>query len=65
MQPDHRCRDAEPSADQRYLYLLSGIRGDTATDISERRLAHHGGLRGLLRLDAVEPAPVRRCYAAR
>jgi DNA repair protein RadC len=36
-----------------------GIRGETVTDVSQRLLAHHGGLRGLLRLDVAELAHVR------
>jgi DNA repair protein RadC len=45
--------------DRRYLYLLTGIRGETVTDVSQRLLAHHGGLRGLFRLDVAELARVR------
>jgi DNA repair protein RadC len=36
-----------------------GIRGETVTDVSQRLLAHHGGLRGLFRLDVAELARVR------
>jgi len=36
-----------------------GIRGETVTDVSQRLLAHHGGLRGLLRLEVAELARVR------
>jgi hypothetical protein len=46
-------------AGRRYLYLLTGIRGETVTDVSQRLLAHHGGLRGLFRLDVAELARVR------
>ena len=35
-----------------------GIRGETVTDVSQRLLAHHGGLRGLFRLDVAELARV-------
>jgi DNA repair protein RadC len=42
-----RCRDAELRADRRYLYLLTGSVGETVTDLSQRLLAQHGGLRGL------------------
>jgi len=44
---------------RRYLYLLTGIRGETVTDVSQRLLAHHGGLRGLFRLDVAELARIR------
>ncbi len=44
---------------RRYLYLLTGIRGETVTDVSQRLLAHHGGLRGLFRLDVAELVRVR------
>ena len=44
---------------RRYLYLSSGIRGETVTDGSQRLLADHGGLCGLIRLDAAELARVR------
>ena len=40
--------------DRRYLYLLSGSLGETVTDLSHRLLAHHGGLRGLLRLSVAQ-----------
>ena len=33
--------------------------GETVTDLSQRLLAHHGGLRGLFRLDVVELARLR------
>jgi hypothetical protein len=36
-----------------------GIRRETVTDVSQRLLAHHGGLRGLFRLDVAELARVR------
>jgi len=41
------------------------IRGETVTNVSQLLMAHHVGLRGLFHLDVAEPAPVRRCYAAR
>ena len=44
---------------RRYLYLLTGIRGETVTDVSQRLLAHHGGLRGLFRLEVAELARIR------
>ena len=36
-----------------------GIRCETSVNVSQRLLAHHGGLRGLLRLDVAELARVR------
>jgi hypothetical protein len=33
----------------RYLYLLTGVRGETVTAVPWQRLAHHGGLRRLFR----------------
>jgi DNA repair protein RadC len=41
------------------IILNTGIRGETVTDVSQRLLAHHGGLRGLYRLDVAELARVR------
>jgi DNA repair protein RadC len=49
----------ESRPDRRNLYRLTGIRGETVTDVSQRLLAHHGGLRGLFRLDVAELARVR------
>jgi DNA repair protein RadC len=37
----------------------TGIRCETATDVAQRLLAHHGGLRGLFRLDVPELARIR------
>ena len=42
-----------------YLYLLTGNRGETVTDFSQRLLADHGGLRGLLRLEVAELVRVK------
>ena len=39
--------------------LSSGIVGETVIDLSQRLLAHHGGLRGLVRLDIAELARLR------
>ena len=39
--------------------LYMGMRGETVTDVSQRLLAHHGGLRGLFRLDVAELARIR------
>jgi DNA repair protein RadC len=41
------------------IILNTGIRGETVTDVSQRLLAHHGGLRGLYRLDVAELARIR------
>src|SRR5829696_2221935 len=41
------------------IILNTGIRGETVTDVSQRLLAHHGGLRGLFRLDVAELARIR------
>ena len=38
---------------------MRGIQGETVADVSQRLLAHHGGLRGLFRLDVAELARVR------
>jgi DNA repair protein RadC len=54
-----RCRDAELRADRRYLYLLTGSVGETVTDLSQRLLAQHGGLRGLFSMDITELARLR------
>ena len=45
--------------DRRYLYLLTGSVGETATDLSQRLLAQYGGLRGLFRMDIAELARLR------
>jgi DNA repair protein RadC len=37
----------------------TGIRGETVMDVSQRLLAHPGGLRGLYRLDVTELAWMR------
>jgi DNA repair protein RadC len=49
------CTSAPPGLPVPY----TGIRGETVTDVSQRLLAHHGGLRGLFRLDVVELARLR------
>src|SRR5215211_248274 len=51
-----RCHAGGSGVVRRNLYLLTGIRGETVTDVSQRLLAQHGGLRGLFRLDVVELA---------
>lgn len=41
------------------IILNTGISGESVTSISQRLLAHHGGLVGLLRMDVNELAQVR------
>src|SRR5215213_4512715 len=41
------------------IILNTGNRGETVTDFSQRLLADHGGLRGLLRLEVAELARIR------
>ncbi len=41
------------------IILNTGSVGETVTDLSQRLLAHHGGLRGLFRLDLAELARIR------
>src|SRR5215203_619370 len=53
------CHAGESAEPRRNLYLSTGIRGETVTDVSQRLLADHGGLRGLFRLDVAELARVR------
>lgn len=43
----------------RYLYLSTGLVGETVTDVSQRLLAEHGGLRGLFQMDVPELARIR------
>jgi len=38
------------------INLNSGVRGASVTAVSQRLLAHHGGLRGLFRMDVAELA---------
>ena len=45
--PPHRSRQIATRAAGSYLYLSTGIKGETVTDVSQRLLAQHGGLRGL------------------
>ena len=49
------CTSAPPGLPVPY----TGVRGETVTDVAQRPLAHHGGLRGLFRLDVAELARVR------
>ena len=42
-------------ADRRYLYLSTGVPRETVTDVSQRLLAHHGGL-GDAKAVRVKPA---------
>lgn len=41
------------------IILNTGIKGEPVTAVAERMLADHGGLRGLMRMDAVELAQIR------
>lgn len=41
------------------IILNTGMRGETVTDMAERLLVQHGGLRGLMRMDLVELAAVK------
>src|SRR5215212_3971401 len=41
------------------IILNTGIRGETVTDVSQRLLAHYGGLRGLFRMDIAELSRIR------
>lgn len=67
MSPDERPRERlklrGPSAlsdgDLLAIILNTGIKGETVTDLSQRLLAHHGGLRGLYRLEISELAKIR------
>src|SRR5215212_12042415 len=54
-----RCYAGESAEPRRYLYLLTGLPGETVTDVSQRLLAQHGGLRGLFRLEVAELARIR------
>jgi DNA repair protein RadC len=60
MAPDERPREklklrgAFASSDLLAIILNTGIRGKTVTDVSQRLLAQHGGLRGLFRINTVE-----------
>jgi hypothetical protein len=49
----------------RYLYLLTGIVGETVADLSQRRLADPGGLWCLFRLDIAELAQKGRLACQR
>jgi DNA repair protein RadC len=60
-----RCHAARLRASRRHLNLSTGIRGETVTDLSQRLLADHGGLRGLSRIDVAERARIRGLVAAR
>jgi DNA repair protein RadC len=52
-------------SDRRSLYLLTGRVGETVSELSQRLLAHHGGLRDLLRLDVAELALGDFCFRKR
>jgi DNA repair protein RadC len=67
MAPDERPRERlklrGPSAlsdgDLLAIILNTGLVGETVTDLSQRLLAEHGGLRGLFRLEISELASIR------
>ena len=67
MAPDERPREKlklrGPSAlsdgDLLAIILNTGIVGETVTDVSQRLLAQHGGLRGLFQMEVAELARVR------
>jgi DNA repair protein RadC len=67
MAPDERPRERlklrGPSAlsdgDLLAIILNTGLVGETVTDLSQRLLAEHGGLRGLFRLEVSELAGIR------
>ena len=53
-------RGAGPRADRRYLYLLTGIRGETVTYVSQGLLAQPGGLLGRFHTNFAEIADSRQ-----
>ncbi|MFN8675235.1 MAG: DNA repair protein RadC [Thermomicrobiales bacterium] len=67
MAPDERPRErlklrgpaALSDGDLLAIILNTGIVGETVTDLSQRLLAEHGGLRGLFRLEVSELAAIR------
>ena len=67
MAPDERPREklklrgatALSDGDLLAIILNTGIRGETVTDVSQRLLARHGGLRGLFRMETGELARLR------
>ena len=60
-----RDHDAGSGAGRQYLYQSTGVRGETVTDVSQQLLAHHAGLRGLLRPDVAELARIRELGEAK
>ena len=67
MAPDERPRErlrlrgATSLATSELLAILlnTGLKGEPVTDIAQRILREHGGLQGLMRMDAVELATIR------
>jgi DNA repair protein RadC len=67
MHPDDRPRErlllAGPAAlstsELLAIILNTGIQGESVTSISQRMLAQHGGLAGLMRMDVAEMARIR------
>ncbi|MCC6315534.1 MAG: DNA repair protein RadC [Thermomicrobiales bacterium] len=67
MAPDERPRErlklrgaaSLSDGDLLAIILNTGIVGETVTDVAQRVLAEHGGLRGLMRMEVAELARVR------
>src|SRR3712207_3764445 len=67
MAPDERPREklklrgpaALSDGDLLAIILNTGLVGETVTDLSQRLLSQHGGLRGLFRLEISELAEIR------
>jgi DNA repair protein RadC len=67
MAPDERPRErlklrgsaALSDGDLLAIILNTGLVGETVTDLAQRLLAQHGGLRGLFRMDIAELAQLR------
>lgn len=67
MQPDDRPRErlflagasSLSTSELLAIILNTGIRGESVTSMSQRMLASHGGLAGLMRMDVVELAEIK------
>ena len=55
----HQWNNTKFRSGRKYLYLSTGIVDETVTGVSQQLLAHHGGLRRLVRLDVAELARIR------